>query len=172
MAQKDAQLKAATAVARPDDEIKAMEEIQQRLEQFEEIKRKKDAQIEKQAARIARMEGDMAALQEQLAQAQTQLQEQAAAQAVAPTRQEGEKPRRRQRKEKDDSAPAPKRRGKAKISAIDENLDSIEWLLSTPGEDETVSKAVASSASDSDFGYQPPTRKEIVVDNDAQLSLF
>jgi len=167
MAQKETQLKAAMAAARPDDEITAMEEIEARLAQFEEIKRQKDARIEKQAALIARMEGDMAAMQEQLAQAQTQLQEQTA----APAPPEGEKPRRRQRKEKDDGATAPKRRSKARISAIDENLDSIEWLLSTPGEDETVSKAVASSASDSDFGYQPPVRKEI-VDNDAQLSLF
>lgn len=164
ISQKEEQIKSASETKRKsaaEEDVRAMEEIQQRLMQFEDVKRKKDAQIEKQAARIAHLEGDMAALQERLQQALASKDE------VSP---EGEKPRRRQRK--DDKGASPKRRQKTKISAIDESMDGIEWLLSTPGEDETVSKAVASSSSDSDFGYQPPVRKEIVVDNDAQLSLF
>lgn len=171
IAQKDAQLKSAASAVVPEmseEDMKAMAEIQERIKQFEDIKRKKDAQIEKQAARIARLEGDLAAMQEKL---QQQVAE--AKPEVPEAEAEGEKPRRRQRQRKDDgSAPVAKRQHKAKISAIDESMDGIEWLLSTPGEDETVSKAVAASSSDSDFGYQPPVRKEIVVDNDAQLSLF
>lgn len=70
------------------------------------------------------------------------------------------KPRRRKKKSK----PAP-----TKISAIDETLDETEWLVATPPEG-TVIKSV-SIASDSDFGYQEPPRKQPPV-NDAQMSLF
>ncbi len=72
-------------------------------------------------------------------------------------------------------APKPRKRRKkskpaqTKISAIDETLDETEWLVATPPEG-TVIKSV-SIASDSDFGYQEPPRKQPPV-NDAQMSLF
>lgn len=56
-----------------------------------------------------------------------------------------------------------------KISAIDETLDETEWLVATPPEGSVI-KSV-SIASDSDFGYQEPPRKQPPV-NDAQMSLF
>lgn len=56
-----------------------------------------------------------------------------------------------------------------KISAIDETLDETEWLVATPPEGAVI-KSV-SIASDSDFGYQEPPRKQPPV-NDAQMSLF
>ena len=63
-----------------------------------------------------------------------------------------------------------KKRGRpTKISAIDETLDETEWLVATPPKG-AVTKAV-SIASDSDFGYQEPPRKQPPV-NDAQMSLF
>lgn len=68
------------------------------------------------------------------------------------------------RKRRKKSKPAP-----TKISAIDETLDETEWLVATPPEG-TVIKSV-SIASDSDFGYQEPPRKQPPV-NDAQMSLF
>jgi chromosome segregation ATPase len=162
IAQKDEQLKKAME-PNPDD-AKVMAEIQERLSHFEDVKRKKDelldkktSQIEQQAAVISQLENEVSELNAQLAKAREQ---QIKTEAV-----KGEKPIRKSRRE-DGTKPQ-----KVKISAIDGNA-GIEWLLTTPGEDETVSKVVSSSQTDADFGYQPPLRKEIVVDNDAQLSLF
>ena len=56
-----------------------------------------------------------------------------------------------------------------KISAIDETLDSTEWLIATPPKG-MVAKTTG-IASDADFGYQEPPRKP-TPDNAAQMSLF
>lgn len=67
-----------------------------------------------------------------------------------------------------------KRRGRPKksvprISAIDESMDSTEWLVATPPEGSNMRVA---SPSDADFGYQEPPRKSRAPQNDAQMSLF
>ena len=71
------------------------------------------------------------------------------------------------------SAPK-KRRGRSKknmprISAIDESMDSTEWLVATPPEGANLKVAVPS---DPDFGYQEPPRKPQPPVNDAQMLLF
>lgn len=73
----------------------------------------------------------------------------------------------------DDNVSAPKRtkaKRKPKVSVIDENLDSVNWLLTVPT-DENPAPSVGGSSSDADFGYHPPVKKEI-ASNDAQLTLF
>jgi len=82
--------------------------------------------------------------------------------AIVEESAEKEAPRSRKRKKRSKSTVT-------KISAIDETLDETEWLVATPPEG-TVIKSV-SIASDSDFGYQEPPRKQPPV-NDAQMSLF
>lgn len=67
-----------------------------------------------------------------------------------------------------------KRRGRPKksvprISAIDESMDSTEWLVATPPEGSNLRVA---PPSDADFGYQEPPRKSRAPQNDAQMSLF
>ncbi len=67
-----------------------------------------------------------------------------------------------------------KRRGRPKknmprISAIDESMDSTEWLVATPPEGANLKVAVAT---DPDFGYQEPPRKPKPPQNDAQMLLF
>jgi uncharacterized phage infection (PIP) family protein YhgE len=72
-------------------------------------------------------------------------------------------PRRRQRK--------PRRSPKVEtpaISAIDDTLDTTEWLIPTPPAGASKS---ASAVSDAEFGYHEPTREEPPL-SDAQLSLF
>ena len=63
-----------------------------------------------------------------------------------------------------------KRKPKPKVSAIDENLESVNWLLTVPS-DENPAPSVGTPSSDADFGYQPPVKKDIAA-NDAQLTLF
>lgn len=75
-------------------------------------------------------------------------------------------------KEVVEAKPRRKRAGKKtmpKISAIDETLDSTEWLIATPPEG-MVAKTTG-TGSDADFGYQEPPRKQ-TPDNAAQMSLF
>ncbi len=67
-----------------------------------------------------------------------------------------------------------KRRGRPKktmprISAIDESMDSTEWLVATPPAGTSVKVA---PLSDPAFGYQEPPRKPQPPENDAQMLLF
>lgn len=67
-----------------------------------------------------------------------------------------------------------KRRGRPKktmprISAIDESMDSTEWLVATPPAGVAVKVA---PPSDPAFGYQEPPRKPQPPENDAQMLLF
>ena len=55
-----------------------------------------------------------------------------------------------------------------RISAIDEELDNTDWLVATPPEGKNVR---TSGVSDSEFGYQEPTRKT-PPENSAQMSLW
>ena len=73
----------------------------------------------------------------------------------------------------DEQAPK-KRRGRPKktlprISAIDESMDSTEWLVATPPAGTSVKVA---PLSDPAFGYQEPPRKPQPPENDAQMLLF
>lgn len=65
----------------------------------------------------------------------------------------------------------PKRRKKSlpKVSAIDESLDDVQWLVGTPPEGMVVK--TAGTSSDAEFGYQEPARKN-PPENSAQMSLF
>ncbi len=67
-----------------------------------------------------------------------------------------------------------KRRGRPKktmprISAIDESMDSTEWLVATPPAGTSVKVA---PLCDPAFGYQEPPRKPQPPENDAQMLLF
>lgn len=64
--------------------------------------------------------------------------------------------------------PRRKRKPRPKISAIDETIDSTEWLVAAPPQ--TKGKDPA-PAPDPDFGYQEPSRKTPPA-NDAQMLLF
>jgi len=80
-----------------------------------------------------------------------------AARASATAKESGDEPRKKRR-----------RKQTAKISAIDESIDSVDWLVAA-GPGESPARSVTETASD--FGYQPPVRREI-ADDDAQLTLF
>lgn len=54
------------------------------------------------------------------------------------------------------------------IAIIEENFDTVDWLSSEPKETPSMRKGI----NEAEFGYQAPTRKNTIHDNDAQLSLF
>lgn len=66
-----------------------------------------------------------------------------------------------------ESEPAPKKKKQVKISAIDDSLDSTDWLVSTPPENLPAS----TTENEEPFGYVSPVKKN-PPKNDAQMLLF
>lgn len=137
-------------------------EAESRRQSAEEEVRLATARAEQAQAEIARLESRLA---EKFNAARTQTvfddvpfgQSSPATESDAHT-DDAEQPVRRQRRRK---------KPKNTISAIDDTLDTTEWLLPTPPEGQQKSPIV----SDAEFGYHEPQREDPPT-NDAQLSLF
>lgn len=137
-------------------------EAESSRQSVEEEARRATARAEQAQAEIARLESRLA---ENFNVARTQTvfddvpfgQPATATESEAHT-DEAEQPVRRQRRRK---------KPKNTISAIDDTLDTTEWLLPTPPEGQQKSPIV----SDAEFGYHEPQREDPPT-NDAQLSLF
>lgn len=146
----DKMVKVEDVLSRRDDKIKALKEQKESLDV-------KVMSLEKEIANLKEsLEESVhsrAAVEKELNSVCEQLKELTVDPVVT------EKPKRKRGAKK--SVP--------KISAIDETLDSTEWLIATPPEG-MVAKTTG-IASDADFGYQEPPRKP-APDNAAQMSLF
>lgn len=190
-ARKEADDAAGAQMSEEDREM--IRDITAQLDKFEEIKKAKDDKIARQAdaltakdaelsaksATIAAQNSRIAELQRSVEELQGTIAEMRQNDALAVSLQErrdllsavAAKP-----DEPVEEQPAPKRktrRRKAKpaVSAIDDNLDSVDWLLTAPSEENPARSQALNQSPDPDFGYQPPVRKDM-ADNDAQLSLF
>lgn len=186
---------AAVGTQMSDEDREMIRDITAQLDRFEEIKKAKDDKIARQAEALAAKDADLSArtatiasqntriaeLQRTVEELQGTIAEMRQTDALAVSLQErrdlqsatagmaGEPAA-------DEQPAAPKRkprRRKAKpaVSAIDDNLDSVDWLLTAPSEDNPARFQALNQTPDPDFGYQPPVRKD-VADNEAQLSLF
>lgn len=154
--------------ARVDMEM--AEEINKKITKIEQLLDKRDAKIRDLKAEKQELEVKVKSLEKEIATLKLSLESSMATQVAAEI----------ELKKVQESAPveeaaAPsvksRRRKKAtpKISAIDESLDSTEWLVATPPAG-MVAKATG-VVSDAEFGYQEPPRRQS-HDNDAQMSLF
>ncbi len=145
------------------------DEVMLKMEQFDSILKKRDEKIENLKAdnfsllsKIAALEADNKRLASDL---ETNIMERASTEnELKQTIEDLTKNVAVQAQEK----PRRKRKSQPKISAIDETIDSTEWLVSTPPEN---APKVTPSVSDADFGYQEPPKKSHPA-NDAQMSLF
>ncbi|MBD5284700.1 MAG: hypothetical protein HDS29_00280 [Bacteroides sp.] len=143
------------------------EEVMKQMEQFESVLKKRDEKIkalkDENADLIAKKESLEADNKRLAADLESNIMDRAVAEnemkstieelskkTLAP-----EKPRR-------------KRKTTPKISAIDETLDSTEWLVATPPDN---APKLSQGSTDSEFGYQEPPKKSHPA-NDAQMSLF
>lgn len=190
----------AESMQMTEDDRRMIRDVQNEMAQFEEIKKVKDARIASQKKQIAELTGQISTqtsqleaaagrisdLEAQLAALQGMLQDLQSSSALDMSlrdrrnmmqddeqSQEPETVTEPQPAPSDDAQPAarkPRTKRKPKVSAIDENLDSVNWLLTTPSDDNPA-PSVGMQSQDADFGYQPPVKKE-VVSNDAQLTLF
>ncbi|MDE6127208.1 MAG: hypothetical protein K2G30_09660 [Muribaculaceae bacterium] len=73
------------------------------------------------------------------------------------------KPRRTRARKKDADKP--------KISAIDESIDSTNWLIATPPASRKAKAEAAEAAAANEFGYQEPTRRQ-PPESPAQMLLW
>jgi len=146
-----------------DKMAKVEDVLARRDEKIRVLKEQKEAQ----AIKVMSLEKEVDNLKESLEEsignsAAKEIELKKAQEALAEVTEKNvteEKPKRRRASKK--SMP--------KISAIDDTLDSTEWLIATPPEG-VVAKSVG-MVSDADFGYQEPPRKQ-TPDNAAQMSLF
>ncbi len=161
------------------------EEIQSRIERFEDIKARKDAKIaelqqtkDKMLERERILKNECSSLKRTIEQ-NLRLHAQSEAELRARIEKlEAEKISNPAEEKSEDimgPVPTPKPRQKRKkkeikISAIDESLDNTDWLIATPPEGTTLRQS-GNSDSNSTFGYQEPSRKT-PPENEAQMSLW
>ncbi len=162
--------------------LQAVDEIQEQLTRFEDIKKKKDAKIselteetKQQVKRIAQLEDETKSLRKTI---EKNLYSQAESERLL--KNQIEELKAEVQAAKTDRATAgvsavevyekpTKKKRQVKISAIDESLDDTDWLVSVPPPGTPTRPA--SSTTENDFGYQAPTRKS-TPENDAQMSLW
>lgn len=132
------------------DEVRAnltiIDEIEDQIQKFEEIKKKKDIQILELKEKIVQFETETAKLHEKIDEL-TKIAE---------------------RKNEFDEVNFVVSNNEVKISAIDDSLDDINWL--EPGPPKSANKK-QSTESEETFGYKAPVKK-VQPENDAQMSLF
>lgn len=143
------------------------EEVMKQMEQFEAVLKKRDEKIKtlknENADLIAKKESLEADNKRLAADLESNIMDRAAVEnEMKSTIEELSK--------KTPTAEKPRRKRKTapKISAIDETLDSTEWLVATPPDN---APKFSQGSSDSEFGYQEPPKKSHPA-NDAQMSLF
>ncbi len=157
----------------------AVDEIQEQLSRFEDIKKKKDLRItelteeaKQHIELIARLEEETKSLKKTI---EKNLYSQAESERllknnIEELKNELEKVKSAVSQTVAETQDKPaKRKRQVKISAIDESLDDTDWLVSVPPPGTPTRPA--SSTTENDFGYQAPTRKS-TPENDAQMSLW
>ena len=169
-----AQLKNLTAEAekarklaeKTNDEI---DQLRRRCAEAESLRQSAEEEARQATARAEQAQSEISRLESRLAENFSAGQRQTVfddgpfgqpspATDPEPRNDETEQPVRRQRRRK---------KPKNTISAIDDTLDTTEWLLPTPPGGQQKSPIV----SDAEFGYHEPLRED-PPRNDAQLSLF
>lgn len=133
------------------DEVRSnlsiIDEIEEQIRKFEEIKKKKDIQIAELKDKIAQYESETVVLREKVDEL-TKVAE--------------------QKNTFDESNFIINNNTEVKISAIDDSLDDINWL--EPGPPKTPNKKQPIENEET-FGYKAPVKK-VQPENDAQMSLF
>lgn len=161
-------------------ELQVVSEIQEQVEKFEDVKKKKDARIVALQAEVTKLNEKIEYLEAEKISLKRTIENNLMRQASSESelRREIDKLKndleeRRVKTPEMEELPMTesvekKPRRKAKISAIDTSLDDTEWLMGTPPPDVVTKPA---SSLDPDFGYQEPSRKSH-PENDAQMSLW
>lgn len=153
--------------------LQMIEQIQEDMTRFEDVKKRKDAKISElqneiklQQARVAELEGDIDSLKSTI---ENNLYNQALSEDVLKKEIEKLKASLEEKNATNEQPKTEKRKRKIKISAIDESITDAGWMLSTPPEG--TNTRPTPSTTDADFGYQDPPKKN-TPNNDAQMLLW
>lgn len=148
-----------SALEEAEAAMQQVEKLAAKIDQFEEIKQRKDNRIAELQEERTRLLDSIDALTAKLEKAES---EAAAAQAAAAQTDRNEpasEPVKRQRR----------KRSSPHISAIDSSLDSVDWLVAGPPPEQASRKKDITA---NDFGYQAPPQRKQTPPNDAQMSLW
>ncbi|MCM1332704.1 MAG: hypothetical protein NC248_08850 [Bacteroides sp.] len=144
------------------------DEVMAKMEQFDSILKKRDEKIEGMKADNSELLSKIAALESQNKRLASDLETNIMARASTENELKSTIEELSKKAAPAVEKPRRKRKTTPKISAIDETIDSTEWLVATPPEN---APKVAPAVSDAEFGYQEPPKKSHPA-NDAQMSLF
>lgn len=155
----------------------AIDEIQEQLSHFEEIKEAKDKRISELGTENNRLSMIVESLKAETASLKKTIESNLYSQAESESvlRREIEELRQAAARPGmpvlEDLPPEPvkpaRKKRKPKISAIDESIDDTDWLVATPPK---PVKPIVNEPAPA-FGYQPPVKKQ-QPENDAQMSLW
>lgn len=151
-------------------------QIQDQVEKIQEIIKKKNAKIADLSTELRRRDDRINALEQEEQALHKTIENNLIAQAQSETDLRAQIETLQQqialsKKNKNKGAKTCERSNDAReteISAIDPDLDSTDWLVSTPPEGTTIK---TSGVSDNEFGYQEPPQKPL-NDSPAQMSLW
>lgn len=182
----DLQSKLAAAQSTDEDaeatQRAALEEIEQRLAEFEQIKQRKNRRIEELQNKLAaantsneQLTGSAESLRKECEELRAEVKRLSelinAAEAPRQEPRKQRKPRKQPELPKETPAQEPEPKAQAeptvKISAIDELMDSTDWF--------TVAEPIPPKKNpevEEDFGYKEPAKPAPGNDSDKQLSLF
>lgn len=155
----------------------AIDEIQEQLSHFEDIKEAKDKRISELGTENNRLAMIVESLKAEAASLKKTIESNLYAQAESENALRREIEELRQAASRpgvpllEDLPPEPikpvRKKRKPKISAIDESIDDTDWLVAAPPKS---SKSMVNEPAQA-FGYQPPVKKQ-QPENDAQMSLW
>lgn len=156
----------------------AIDEIQEQLSRFEEIKEAKDKRISELGTENNRLSMIVESLKAEAASLKKTIESNLYSQAESENALRREIEELRQAASRpgvpvlEDLPPEPvkptvRKKRKPKISAIDESIDDTDWLVAAPPK---ASKSMVNEPAQA-FGYQPPVKKQ-QPENDAQMSLW
>ncbi len=150
--------------------MSVVEEIQKELDKFEDIKNSKNNQISELQLSLRKRDERIVALEVELRSLHESMESSNSKHHESEERLADEIKRLNKVIEMAGAGKESKKRKRppVKISAIDEDLDSTDWLVATPPEG---TNARPGGVADNEFGYQEPVRKN-PPENSAQMSLW
>lgn len=174
----DKELQAARVeISEAKEAVKAIDEIQEQLSRFEDVKEAKDRRISELSTENNRLMMIVDSLKSEVSSLKKTIESNLFSQAESESalRREIEELKRSVPQQPvsslEELPPEPikptKRKRKPKISAIDESIDDTDWLVAAPIK---PSKSIVAE-SEAPFGYQAPVKKQH-PENDAQMSLW
>ncbi len=152
------------------ESLSALDEINSRLDEFESVKKKKDARISELASQLKEAQTRALSAENEIISLKKTIEANLYNQADSEKELHDEIARLKSQLSEKETHPdiTKKRKGRTRVSVIDESLDNTDWLVAPTSSPATTKD---DAPKDDDFGYKEPPRNKI-PDNDRQMSLW